>query len=89
MSVRRLTRAPGSLTETVEGRAIVVGPDGREVLTLNRTGTAVWEALADGATEAEIVDALARRFPTFDRHRLARDVRAFLAELRAAGLVEG
>lgn len=88
MNGERLRAANGALTEVVEGKAFVVRPDGSEVLTLNRTGTALWEALAAGATEGELVAVLARRFPAVPSDRLAQDVRAFLAELRSASLIE-
>lgn len=83
-----LRRAAGALTEVVEGKAFVVCPDGSEVLTLNRTGTLLWEALAGGTTEEELVDALARQFPAVPYGRLADDVRAFVAELQGAALIE-
>ena len=38
-------RADGVLSEILEGRAMLVAPDGTELITLNPTGTAVWDAL--------------------------------------------
>lgn len=81
------TRAPGALTEHVEGKAMVVRPDGSELLTLNPVGTIVWDELAAGADRAALVDAVARRFPAVERSRIERDVDAFLDQLLAAGLV--
>ena len=40
-------RAEGVLSEILEGRAMLVAPDGTELITLNATGTAVWDALGD------------------------------------------
>jgi hypothetical protein len=44
----RYRRADGILHQVVDGRAMLISPAGDEVLTLNGTGSAVWDALADG-----------------------------------------
>ena len=40
-------RREGVLAEVLDDRAMLVAPDGTELITLNPTGTAVWESLAD------------------------------------------
>jgi hypothetical protein len=89
MSGPLLRRAPGAISEVVEGKAFVVVPDGTEVVVLNRTATVVWDLLAAGATLDALVGALSERFPTVAPEALAGDVHAFLADLRAAGLLDG
>lgn len=81
------SRAPGALTEHVEGKAMVVRPDGSELLTLNPVGTIVWDALDGGAERTALIDAVAARFPSVERARIERDVDAFLDQLAGAGLV--
>ena len=74
--------------EVVDGQAVLVDPNGRELLTLNEVGTVVWQAL-DGTTEpAEIVHGLSAQFPDVDVAAIERDVAAFLDELRSSGLLE-
>ncbi len=60
---------------------------GEEVRLGNAASAAIGEALATGATEAEILERLARVFPDASRERLCRDLRGFLAELRDADLI--
>ena len=51
------------------------------LLTVNKTGAAIWDALPDAENEEAIVDRL---YETFDAERdvLRKDVDAFLAQLR-------
>lgn len=80
-------RSPGTASEAVGDRSLIVDPDGRSVVTLSPTGSIVWEAI-DGERD---LDALARALAdrttgsTFDQAR--RDVAAFVSELLEAGLV--
>jgi hypothetical protein len=75
--------------ELVEGRAFLIDPAGREVITLNAVGSLVWEA-ADGQTdEAGLVQHLGTRFPDIARRRIEMDVKHFLGELRELGLLVG
>ncbi len=53
---------------------------------LNELGARVWSLLGSGHGEAEIVDRLAGEFDV-ERATLEADVRAFLADLAAAGLI--
>ena len=66
---------------------MLVSPAGDEVLTLNRTGSAVWDALADGGDVDSLVVALHAAHPTIEPEAIRRDVTAFLTELEGAGLV--
>jgi hypothetical protein len=79
--------ADGVLREVVEGRTLLVTPDGTELLTLNPTGSAIW----DGLEEHDTVEALARhlqhRHPGIGLEQLERDVAAFLVELEQAAVV--
>ena len=45
-------RAEGVLSEILEGRAMLVAPDGTELITLNATRTAVWDALPPQIADA-------------------------------------
>ena len=80
-------RSPGASAEQVDGRWLVVDPEGRHVVTLSPTGSVVW----DGIDRPRDVAALARHL--LDRttggtiEEAQRDVARFVDELLAAGLV--
>lgn len=80
-------RADGVLSEMLDGRAMLVASDGTELITLNPTGTAVWDALDEVDDPAAIAERLHRAQPDVALDVLEADVRAFLAELEEAALV--
>ena len=82
----RFQRAEGILEEEVDGRCVLVTPDGVELLTLNETGTILWRRLAEPATADELAGRLAESFDV-DVGVLAQDAAAFVDELRAASVV--
>ena len=83
-----LRRAPGVMYEVVDGRAVLVDPQGAELVTLNPTGTLIWEAL-DGPSDADaIASRLIADLEGVTEDELRADVEAFLADLRKQGLVE-
>jgi hypothetical protein len=80
-------RSPGVVYEIVDGQAVVVDPEGTELVTLNAVGTMVWETL-DGVREApELAALLHHQLEGVSRRDLERDITGFLAEIAAAGLV--
>jgi hypothetical protein len=72
----------------VEGEVIVLDLEGSVYMSLNGSGAVCWEALAEGATRDELVRRLTERFDVAPE-RAARDVEAFLQELRSHGLLDG
>jgi hypothetical protein len=83
----RYRRVDGVLSQLVDGRAMLISPAGTEVLVLNPTGTAVWDALAEGGDCESLTNALHAAHPAVAVEALRGDVTAFLAELEGAGLV--
>ena len=83
----RYRRAEGVLAEVLDDRAMLVAPDGTELITLNPTGTAVWETLADEERSGALAAKLHEQRPEVPLDRLESDVRDFLTELEVAGLV--
>lgn len=80
-------RSPRVVYEVVDDQAVLVDPDGIELLTLNPVGTLVWEAL-DGRRDAgALAAALIGRFTGVTLEALTADIAGFLAEVEAAGLV--
>jgi hypothetical protein len=80
-------RSPRVVYEVVDGQAVLVDPDGRELLTLNAVGTLVWEELDGARDSAELAAALIDRFDGVGLADFERDITEFLAEVEAAGLV--
>ena len=80
-------RSPRVVYEVIDGRAVLVDPEGVELLTLNAVGTLVWEALDGARDPAALADDLVERFQGVTRDDLERDIAAFLAELEAGALV--
>jgi hypothetical protein len=85
----RYQRIDGVLHQVVDGRAMLIPPTGNEVVVLNGTGSAVWDALADGGDVDSLTDTLQGAHPTVEPDAIRGDVTKFLAELEAAGLVVG
>lgn len=67
----------------VDGKALIVVLDEKQLHTLNGVGTRVWE-LCDGRSVAAIADALASEYAVEPSAALA-DVQRFVAELHATG----
>ena len=83
----RYRRADGVLAEVIDGRAALVNPAGTELVTLNPTGTVVWEALAEPAELDHVVTSLVDACDDVDRAVAAADAKALLDELAGLGLV--
>ncbi len=81
-------RAAGVSYEVIDGEAVVIDPDGQELITLNGVGTLVWEHLDGERGVTELVDVLLPQLDGVSRDELDRDVRTYLDELRAAGIID-
>jgi hypothetical protein len=82
-----LRPAPEVIYEVIDGRAMLVSPDGAELISLNAVGTMVWESLATAGDPARIAAELHPRFEGVSLDELQRDIADFLEELRQQGLV--
>ncbi len=71
---------------SVEGEVVALDVSESLYLGVNRSGRALWEALADGATRSELSQALIDEYG-IDRASAERDTDAFLAELDRRGLL--
>ena len=82
---------PGFVVREVAGKtlAVAVGELSRDfhgMIALNGTGRVIWSALNEDTTEDAIVDRVLDEYE-IDRETAARDVAAFIANLRAQGLI--
>lgn len=81
----------GFIYKKMRGMGVIV-PVGEEskdfkgMVTLNETGSFLWEQLQKDTDRESLVEALLAEYET-DRETAARDVDAFLIKLREAGLL--
>ena len=71
----------------LDGQAVALDLGTSDYLTLNESGTVLWSLVADGATEAQLSDALVARFD-LDPARARADAASFVGRLRELALVE-
>jgi hypothetical protein len=84
----RLRLRPEALAwQQVGEEVVMLGFERSEYLATNRSGTLLWPMLADGATAEDLAGALRQRW-SITAEQAHADVDAFLAELRAQGLLE-
>ena len=81
-----MRRSDHVIWEVTGARAVLLDPDGTELITLNPVGTLVWDAI-DGRTPDAIADLLHSQFEGVTREQLAIDVRAFLDDLEQLGVI--
>jgi len=85
---RRLRLCDGGVEwKMLDGETVVLDLQGSRYFSINATGTLLWPLLADGATRAQLVEAVTGRWDV-SAADAARDVDGFCAELEAAGLLE-
>jgi hypothetical protein len=85
----RWQRAPSVFTRSAGGEALVLTAALDSPYRLDAAGTAVWDALAEPRTVAEVAALLARRFGV-PAARVAADITPLVSDLAACGaLVAG
>ena len=71
----------------LEGEVLALDRSQQIYLSVNRTGTVLWPALAEGATREQLLARLAERFDAGGTDGLERDLDVFLASLDAQNLL--
>jgi hypothetical protein len=66
--------------------ALLFNPDTDQVLVVNVTGLLIWQALAEPATRAEVIEAVEAQCTNVP-DEVAEDVNAFIDEMIAKGFV--
>lgn len=79
-------KVPGQASRNVNGEALVVLTDQRQLHRLNAVGTRVWE-ICDQQRVADIVEVIVAEFEVEDAVATA-DVCEFLENLRQLGAIE-
>ncbi|MDJ0761889.1 MAG: PqqD family protein [Myxococcota bacterium] len=77
--------APAVAYRTIGGRVVIVDPGQNKMISLNQTGSVIWEAL-DGRSAQSVATDIAATFDVTDEEALA-DVQTFITELAGKGLV--
>jgi len=86
MSEPRFRIAAEIVHETVDGEVIAIDLGNGSYYSLAGSGPAIWELLGEGASEAQLGEALAGRFEG-DRATIEAEVTRLLGELRENGLI--
>lgn len=88
MTDRYVVRTEHTAAQRIAGEAVVINFETYYYYALNRTGTAVWDLLQDGARDRdEIAAALGTAFGRAAAD-VAADVNALIDTLLAEGLIE-
>ena len=82
-----VARAEESLSATLDGEAVLLQPEAGMYYGMNDVATVLWERLEEPATVADLRAELRSEFDV-EAAVADRDLRAFLADLEAADLVE-
>ena len=82
----------GFIKKNVGGVDVVVAVGEASVnfnamITLNGTGAFLWSLLEKDTTEKELLDAMLEKYD-IDEQTAKKDIAAFLAKARSAGLIE-
>lgn len=72
----------------VDGEVVVLDLAASKYLSVNESGSRLWEMLSRGSTRSELADELATSYK-LDRASAERDVDSFLSSLASQGLLRG
>jgi hypothetical protein len=86
MSESRFRIGPEIVHETVDGEVIAIDLANGSYYSLAGSGPAIWELVAQGASEAEIGTVLAGRFEA-EESEISAAVTALLTQLQENGLI--
>jgi hypothetical protein len=79
-------QSPRTAWRVYDGEAVILWPDDSTLNTLNPVGTLIWEAANGQRPLSAIVARICEEFDV-DPERAERDAMAFIAKLRARGLL--
>lgn len=82
-----LTRVEGLMSSQVGSDIVFLNPRTDSYVALDEVGRAVWEALEEPRSLADLVGELTTRYAG-DAQQIEADVRAFVARLEAEGMVQ-
>ena len=74
------------LWKVVDGEAVVVNPESDNFFYFNKTGTAIWELLAENYGVEEILEKLSKKYKTSQK-KIQKDFEKFVEDLRKKELI--
>lgn len=83
----RLILSPDVLFRELQGEAVLLDLKSQRYFGLDTVGTRIWQLLQELRRPEAVLGALLEEFEV-PRERLAKDLEAFLDELRAKGLIQ-
>jgi hypothetical protein len=79
--------SPTAIFKNMAEGGVLFSSDSEVYFGVNSVGSIIWDLLPTVNTFEELCAALSQRFTDVGLDRITRDVQAFLADLRANGLV--
>ena len=76
------------LWKVVDGEAVVVIPGNSDFFYFNKTGTEIWELLAENYGVEEILEKLGKKYKTSGKN-IREDFKKFVEDLRKKELIDG
>ncbi len=79
--------SPSAIFRSMAEGGVLFSSDSEVYFGVNPVGSIIWELLPTASTFEDLCESLSKRFTDVGLDRITRDVQAFLADLRANGLV--
>ena len=83
----RIRPSDSAIWENLGGELVLMNTKTLSMFSLNRTGTAIWLKITEGASIDEIISAIAAEF-SISKGRALEDVQDLVSELHKKGLLE-
>jgi hypothetical protein len=86
-----IVRATGVLEDTVDGKAVLIGTKGTQIVELNELGSVVWAAINGQREVVDLAEVVRSNLVDPDEvtaERIQADIRALLGELTRLELVQ-
>ena len=75
------------LWKVVDGEAVVVNPERDNFVYFNKTGTQIWELLAENYSVEEILEKLSKEYKA-PQKKIQEDFEKFVEDLRKKELID-
>ena len=75
------------LWKVVDGEAVIVNPESNDFVYFNKTGTEIWELLAENYGVEEILEKLGKKYKTSQK-KIQKDFEKFVEDLRKKELID-
>lgn len=76
------------MCKSPDGDGTLFDPSSNKPMKLNVTGVILWEALTEGANEADAVELLLKKFPGLTAEQAKSDVDYFIGQLEKRSLLQ-